>query len=101
MNAFAAKPKVSQRGPVRRATLAARSMLVFVLMIPLGAFGQTQGRNLAGTVKSVSGSPVPNVRVSAKNLANGNGFSAGTAVYGSYKLLILPRGIYEVFAFAS
>ncbi|PYU00560.1 MAG: hypothetical protein DMG38_07385 [Acidobacteria bacterium] len=100
MNAFAAKPKVSQRGPVRRATLAARSMLVFVLMIPLGAFGQTQGRNLAGTVKSVSGSPVPNVRVSAKNLANGNVFSAVTAEDGSYKLLNLPRGNYEVSASA-
>ncbi len=70
MNRLAAKgPMVFQSGRILRATLAARSMLAFGLLIFPGAFGQTPGKNLSSTVKSVSGSPTPNVRVSVKRAA--------------------------------
>jgi protocatechuate 3,4-dioxygenase beta subunit len=64
-------------------------------------FWQAQERNLSGKVKSVSGSPIPNVRVSVKSLANGNAFSAITGEDGSYTLTNLPPGNYAVSASAS
>jgi Carboxypeptidase regulatory-like domain len=101
MNRLAAKrPMAFQSGRISRATLAAISMLAFGLLNFPGAFGQTPGKNLSGTVKSVSGSPIPNVRVSVKNLASGNSFSAVTGEDGSYKLANLSPGNYEVFASA-
>lgn len=95
------RPVVFQRGPIPRTTLAAMCAFAFALLIPLGAFGQAQGRNLSGKVKSVSGSPIPNVRVSVKNLANGNAFSAVTGEDGSYTLTNLPPGNYDVSTSAS
>src|SRR5438105_2466401 len=102
MNRLAGKtPKIFQPGRISRAPLGTRCALAFALLIPLGAFSQTPGRHLSGTVKSVSGSPIPNVRVSVKNLANGNTLSAVTGEDGTYKLAHLSPGNYEVSASAT
>lgn len=66
------------------------------LFIPLVALCQTPGRDLSGRVKAASGSPIPNARVSVKNLASGDTFSAVTSEDGSYRLARLPPGNYDV-----
>src|SRR2546430_17121330 len=102
MNRLAGKtPKIFQPGRISRAPLGTRCALAFALLIPLGAFSQTPGRHLSGTVKSVSGSPIPNVRVSVKNLANVNTLSAETGEDGSLKLARPSPGNYEFFPAAT
>ena len=66
------------------------------LVIPLVTLCQTPGRDLSGRVKAASGSPIPHARVSVKNLASGDTFSAVTSEDGSYKLARLPPGNYDV-----
>lgn len=89
-----------QFGRIARVILCLKIIVAFALFIPLAALGQTLGRKLSGTVRSASGSPIPNVQVSAKNLSSGNNFSAMIGTDGSYKLTDLPPGNYEVFASA-
>lgn len=90
----------SQCRPISRAILVVRMAIVLGLLIPPAALGQTPRRSLSGTVKSASGSPIPNAQISVKNLASSDSFSTRAVKDGSYKLANLPPGSYEVSASA-
>src|SRR5215470_12688880 len=82
--------------PISRAVLVMKITIGVALFIPLVTLCQTPGRDLSGRVKAASGSPIPNARVSVKNLVSGDTFSAVTSEDGSYKLARLPPGNYDV-----
>jgi len=86
----------SPLAPISRAVLVMKITTGLTLFIPLVALCQTSGRDLSGRVKAASGSPIPNARVSVKNLASGDTFSAVTSEDGSYRLARLPPGNYDV-----
>ena len=97
---FGHNPMSSQLSPISGTILALKITTAIALWVPVIALGQTPGRNLSGMVKSSSGSPIPSAQISVKNLVSGNTFSAKVGEDGSYKLMNLPPGNYEVSATA-
>lgn len=75
-------------------------MTVFALLIPLAAFGQAPGRSLSGTVRSASGSPIPNAQVTVKSLANAETSTHLSNQEGAFTLSNWSPGIYEIMASA-
>src|SRR5438477_7920561 len=101
MNRLPDRTTVSrQLDRISRAIPAARVSVALALWIPLAALGQMPARNLSGTVKSASGSPLPTAQISVKNLASGSTVSTKAGEDGSYKLANLAPGNYEVSASA-
>ncbi len=69
----------------------------------VGAFAQAQASaaDLSGTVVDPNGAVVPGANVTAKNLGTGITRSTTTGDDGSYRLIALPPGEYEVTAEAA
>src|SRR5438874_1476996 len=101
MNRLPDRTTVSrQLDRISRAIPAARVSVALALWIPLAALGQMPARNLSGTVKSASGSPLPTAQISVKNTDNGSSLSAIGREDGSYKISNLAPGSYELTASA-
>src|SRR5262245_56931458 len=84
-----------------RNTLRASSMcMLFLLVLSLSpsAFAQSQSStgNIEGQVKDPNGAAVPNVTVTATNLATGLAKSVQTNEEGIYRIAFLPPGSYKV-----
>src|SRR6478752_5941039 len=60
------------------------------------AFGQGTTATIAGNVSDSTGAPVAGARVTATHLGTNLAHSANTASDGSYSLLFLPVGSYQV-----
>src|SRR5438270_2460114 len=79
---------------------------VFFLILALGCAAatmrpgclsaETTGRTLSGTISSQSGSRIPAATLRLKNSSNGETRSLNTRPDGTYKVLNLPPGTYEV-----
>ena len=82
------------------AFVAAVVVLLLSLALPQHAAAQTTSGSIVGTVTDSSGAVIPNVTVTAKSTESGNSRSAVSDASGSYKLLSLPAGVYDVTATA-
>ena len=73
-------------------------LLLLVLSFSTTAYGQSQANtgNIEGRVTDQNAAAVPNVTVSATNLANGLNKSAQTNEEGIYRIVFLPPGTYKV-----
>jgi hypothetical protein len=74
----------------------ALALLVAVVLIPVGAFGQAISGNVTGTVTDPSGAVVANADVQAQNLATGVNTTTKTNGTGGYRFDNLPVGIYKI-----
>ena len=74
------------------------SLLVLVLSLSINAYGQSQANtgNIEGRVTDQNAAAVPNVTVTATNLATGLNKSAQTNEEGVYRIVFLPPGTYKV-----
>jgi len=70
--------------------------LLALLMLAVGASAQVNTAELSGQITDQTGAAVPNAKVTVKNLANGTTRSAVSNSEGSYVLVNLPPGRYEV-----
>jgi hypothetical protein len=81
--------------PYPNATLP--GLLILLLMFAVAPLARAQASSsITGSVFDPSGTPVPAVQVSARNLENGTTRNASTDSSGHYKILSLPVGQYEV-----
>lgn len=71
--------------------------LAFVLISPLSLLAQTTG-SLIGTVRDGEGAPLPGVTVEARSPALQGTQTAISQSDGSYRLALLPPGVYAVSA---
>ena len=73
-------------------------LLALVLFLSTTLFAQSQANtgNIEGRITDPNGASVPNVTVTATNLANGLQKSAQTNDEGIYRLVFLPPGGYKV-----
>lgn len=74
------------------------SLLVLVLSLSITAYGQSQANtgNIEGRVTDPNAAAVPNVTITATNIANGLTKSAQTNEEGVYRIVFLAPGIYKV-----
>ena len=74
------------------------STIAAVLLVFLNAFtlAQSYRGSIRGTVTDPSGAVMPKVTVQVKNLANGLLRSAQTSDDGTYEILELPAGLYDL-----
>ncbi len=76
---------------------ALRSLLaVLMCVIPPAALAQVTGGSITGTVRGDSGSAIPGVQVSIKDVTTGQVRTIQTDTPGSYSLPALPVGNYEL-----
>ena len=87
-------------GWIPRQVLIVKIIFAYALLIPLAALAQTPGKALSGTVRSVSGSPIPNAQVTTKNLANAETSAHISNQEGLFTFTNLSPGIYEITASA-
>src|SRR5579862_6917621 len=75
-----------------------RYVLTAVLLCALSAaaFSQTITGSITGTVTDPTGAVVPNARVTATNLGTNLTYNAVSNTAGSYNLLFLPIGNYNL-----
>ena len=73
-------------------------LLALVLFLSTSIFAQSQANtgNIEGRITDPNGASVPNVTVTATNLANGLQKSAQTNDEGVYRIVFLPPGGYKV-----
>ncbi|HEX6648932.1 MAG TPA: TonB-dependent receptor, partial [Pyrinomonadaceae bacterium] len=73
-------------------------LLALVLFLSITLFAQSQANtgNIEGRITDPNGASVPNVTVTATNLANGLQKSAQTNDEGIYRIVFLPPGGYKV-----
>jgi hypothetical protein len=73
-------------------------LLVCLITISINAFAQSQANtgNIEGRVTDPNAAAVPNVTVTATNLANGLSKNAVTNDEGIYRIVFLPPGAYKV-----
>ncbi|MBK7928331.1 MAG: carboxypeptidase regulatory-like domain-containing protein [Bryobacterales bacterium] len=67
-----------------------------VLFVPGGAWAQTAGAALTGRVADAQGQAMRDVKVEARRVEAGTGFSAVTNESGAYRIASLPVGRYVV-----
>src|SRR5438105_3422922 len=72
-----------------------------VLCVPAQVYGQLANGSLLGTVRDSTGAVMQAVTVSAKNLETGAVRTATTDNSGTYQILSIPAGDYEVQASAA
>src|SRR5678815_2934729 len=72
--------------------------LAILLSIAIGINAQSQANtgNIEGRVTDPNAASVPNVTITATNLANGLQKSAQTNDEGIYRIVFLPPGAYKV-----
>src|SRR5260370_33263034 len=70
-------------------------LLLGPLILSFLAFAQDRG-SIRGTVSDQSGAPVPEARVTTRNINTGLTRSAKTGTDGVYSLLYLPAGEYSL-----
>ena len=73
---------------------SASALLLLFLFFPRDAVGQTA--SISGTVKDTTAAVVPQVKVTARNLATNVSRSTTTDGSGSYRITSLAPGVYEV-----
>ena len=71
---------------------------VFVLVLVVAAFAQTERGTIRGTVQDPSGAVMAGVKVTAVNVATGVPSEATSTVDGFYSISELPAGTYKVTA---
>ncbi len=73
-------------------------LFIFILSVSLSVFAQSQANtgNIEGRVTDPNAAAVPNVTVTATNLATGLTKSAQTNDEGAYRIVFLPPGAYKV-----
>ena len=73
-------------------------LLALLLSLSVSIFGQSQANtgNIEGRVTDPNGASVPNVTVTASNLATGLQKNAVTNDEGVYRIAFLPPGAYKV-----
>jgi outer membrane receptor protein involved in Fe transport len=73
-------------------------LLLIVLSLSITAYGQSQANtgNIEGRVTDPNAAAIPNVTVTATNLATGLNKSAQTNDEGVYRIVFLPPGTYKV-----
>ena len=74
--------------------------LMLALLVPRQGYSQGAARSLSGIIKAASGSRIPNAHLSIRNTASGDTVSAVSNEDGSFKVLGLLPGVYEVSATA-
>jgi carboxypeptidase family protein/TonB-dependent receptor-like protein len=74
--------------------------VAFATAVPQVGLAQLAVGTLSGSVRTVSGSPVPNVRLSVRDTSGGNIISSTTRGDGSYRVSNLLSGNYELSAAA-
>lgn len=72
--------------------------ILFVLVLPLCLLGQTADGTIRGTVADNSGSVVPGVSITARNLDTGLTVTVKTTGAGLYTIPNLPPGSYSIIA---
>jgi len=80
----------------RAALFVVGMALAFAMVTSVAAFGQGKGKTLSGTVRTESGAPISNARISVKNTVSGETVSPTTKEDGSYRVPNLSPGNYEV-----
>lgn len=75
-------------------------VMLLGLAIPTPISAQMVGATISGTVVDTSGAVVPNVSITAKNLATGSTATAVTNGVGVFNVPNLPPATYEISAFA-
>jgi hypothetical protein len=77
------------------------AVLMVLMSLAAGAYGQTIDANLVGTIVDASGAAVPNASVEIQHLSTGVKTGTKTNVDGQYRLNNIPIGLYNVTASAS
>jgi hypothetical protein len=91
-----------QQRAIGRLQRALRFLLaVFMCVLPSVTLAQVSGGSLTGTVRGDSGSAIPGVQVSIKDVTTGQVRTIQTDTSGSYSLPALPVGHYELTVSAS
>ena len=86
------------------ASLASKTVLSLALalslcfLLPRGARAQVTGATLKGVISDASGSPVPNAKVTATNIATGVATTTTTNATGTYNFANVNPGNYQVSA---
>ena len=80
--------------------LLASMTLMHALLVAQQGYSQGAARSLSGIVTAAFGSRIPNAHLSIRNTASGNTVSAVSNEDGSFKVLGLLPGIYQVSATA-
>lgn len=75
-------------------------LLFLFFFIPVSSHAQARGATVSGTVTGATGKPVPNAKVTVRNLATGQSREAQTNAAGAYRLANLPPGKYTISAAA-
>jgi Carboxypeptidase regulatory-like domain/TonB dependent receptor/TonB-dependent Receptor Plug Domain len=78
------------------AAILATLHAVFMCAVPPVTQGQVAGGSITGTAKGASGSVMPGVQISVKDVGTGQVRTALTDTSGSYSLPALPAGNYEM-----
>jgi hypothetical protein len=73
-------------------------LVLVILAAPTALIGQTITGSVTGTVSDPSGTAMPDVKVSASNVATGVAFRAHTNAAGVYHILFLTPGTYTISA---
>src|ERR1700681_4653003 len=86
-----------QAGATGRIHRALRFFLaVLMCVVPLFTLAQVPGGSITGTVRGDTGSAIPGVQISIKDVSTGQVRTALTDSSGSYSLPALPVGNYEL-----
>jgi hypothetical protein len=78
------------------AAILASLCAVFMCALPAVTQAQVAGGSITGTARGDSGSPMPGVRISIKDVITGQVRTVFTDTSGSYSLPALPAGKYEM-----
>src|SRR5258708_11875642 len=71
-------------------------LAVLMCVVPLDTLAQVAGGSITGTARGDSGSAMPGVQISIKDVTTGQGRTVLTDTSGSYSLPALPAGKYEM-----
>src|ERR1700730_14557934 len=90
-------PRVAD-GRIQRALRSLVAVLICVL--PPASLAQVTGGSVTGTARGDSGSPIPGVQISIRDVTGGQVRTVQTDTLGSYSVPALPVGNYELTASA-
>ena len=76
--------------------IRAMSLLMLLLVLPLGAVAQIQNGQFTGTVTDPSGAAIANAKLTATNLGTNLSVTASTDQTGLFKFSELPAGTYKI-----